>query len=135
MAYSSFLFMYLWNSWKISFISHSGSIDLVNLLYRFLMPNLNKKLVLKYYRWLVYIAVAFFVIQEISHIIIGYRPVFFLPFLEMYYEGSNSSSMAAIEVNSDRSASFFLEPSHFVQYIIPYYCISLSRYLKTKKIF
>lgn len=99
------------------------------------MPNLNKKLVLKYYRWLVYIAVAFFVIQEISHIIIGYRPVFFLPFLEMYYEGSNSSSMAAIEVNSDRSASFFLEPSHFVQYIIPYYCISLSRYLKTKKIF
>lgn len=99
----------------------------------FLMPNLNKKLVLKYYRWLVYIAVAFFVIQEFSHIIIGYRPVFFLPFLEMYYEDSNSSSMAAIEVNSDRSASFFLEPSHFVQYIIPYYCISLSRYLKTKK--
>lgn len=98
-----------------------------------LLPTADKNLVLKYYRLLVYIAVGFFIVQEISFYLFSYRPTLYLSFLEMYYEDSDAVSFSASRAGMERSSSFFLEPSHFVQYIMPYYCILLSKFLETRK--
>lgn len=106
---------------------------LLSMLYLgFLQPNVNKDDVLKYYRILVYVAIAFFIIQEISYHLLNARPTFYLSFFEPYYEDSDIDVFAASRASLDRSSSFFLEPSHFVQYIIPYFCIVLTRYMKDR---
>ena len=109
------------------------ALILSTLYLGLLLPDANKNYVLKYYRYLVYIAVAFFIVQEISYNTTGIRPTLYIPFLEMYYQGSDEMSFALSRAEMDRSSSFFLEPSHFVQYIIPYFCIVLSNYIKEKK--
>lgn len=107
---------------------------ILSLLYlSILVPNVNKKYVLKFYKVLVYIAIGFFLLQEFAHITTGFRPTLYMPFFEMYYEGSDVASFALSRAEMDRSSSFFLEPSHFVQYIIPYYCIILSNFIIEKK--
>lgn len=98
-----------------------------------LLPSVDKGRVLYYYRALVYVAVAFFIVQEMSVALVGYRPTLYIPFLDMYYEGSDAASFAASRAEMERSSSFFLEPSHFVQYIIPYFCIVFSNYVTKRK--
>ncbi len=97
-----------------------------------LLPNIDMKFVMKYYRFLVYISVAFFFVQEISFYSIGVRPTLYLP-LEMYYEGSDMAGFSESRAFMDRSSSFFLEPAHFAQYILPYYCVVVYNTLKNKK--
>lgn len=98
-----------------------------------LLPSVDKGRVLYYYRMLVYVAVSFFIIQELSVALLGYRPTMYIPFLEMYYKGSDAASFAASRAEMERSSSFFLEPSHFAQYILPYFCIILSKYVSSRK--
>ena len=64
---------------------------------------------------------------------IGSRPTLYLP-LEMYYEGSDTTSFSESRSLMDRSSSFFLEPAHFAQYILPYFCIVSYNCLKHKTI-
>lgn len=109
----------------------------VNLLFYtiaflILLPNLDMDLVLKYYKVLVYIAVGFFFCQELSFLITGSRPTLYLP-LEMYYEDSTMGDFAESRATMDRSSSFFLEPAHFAQYILPYYCMLAYGALKNKQ--
>lgn len=98
-----------------------------------LLPNVNCDLVVKYYRLLVYIAIGFFVLQELSFFTTGFRPTFYLNFLESYYDGSNITEFAMSRSEMNRSSSFFLEPSHFVQYIIPYACFVVCQSIQNKK--
>lgn len=98
-----------------------------------LLPNLDMAYVLKYYRFLVYISVGLFFIQEISYHAMGVRPTLYLP-LEMYYDDSTLNEFAESRASMDRSSSFFLEPAHFAQYILPYYCVVVYNTLKNKKI-
>lgn len=107
------------------------SIVLYSVILCFLLPNLNLYYVLRFYKVLVYLSIAFFFIQEISFYSIGSRLTFYLP-LEMYYEGSDVSSFSESRAFLDRSSSFFLEPSHFAQYILPYYCISCYKCINNK---
>ena len=83
-----------------------------------LLPNVDMNYVLKYYKYLVYISVGLFVIQELSYYSIGTRPTLYLP-LEMYYEGFSLGEFTASRAFMERSSSFFLEPAHFAQYILP----------------
>lgn len=106
---------------------------LSTLYLGFLQYNVDKESVLKFYKILVYAAIIFFVIQELSYIFGNYRPTLYLSFLEAYYEDTDVDMFATSRASLDRSSSFFLEPSHFVQYIIPYFCIIVSRYLREKK--
>ena len=98
-----------------------------------LLPSVDKTMVLRYYRILVYLAVSFFVVQELSSFLLGYRPTLYLPFFEMYYEDIDMAEFSSSRTSMARSSSFFLEPSHFAQYILPYYCIVFSRYSNQKK--
>lgn len=99
-----------------------------------LTPATSPQLILRYYRYLVFIAIGYFIFQELSVILIGYRPTFYIPFLEMYYEDMKMTDFSESRMEIDRSSSFFLEPAHFVQYIIPYYCIKVSNCLQGHKI-
>ena len=97
-----------------------------------LLPSVDKTLVLRYYRILVYVAIGFFVIQEVSSLLFGYRPTLYLPFFEMYYSDLDMASFSESRTSMARSSSFFLEPSHFAQYILPYFCVVFSKYCKDK---
>ena len=109
------------------------ALILSSLYLGLILPSADKGYVLRFYRILVYIAVGFFVVQEIFYNLTGFRPTLYLSFLEMYYEGSDEMSLALSRAEMDRSSSFFLKPSHFVQYIIPYFCIVISKYINEKK--
>lgn len=109
----------------------------INLLFYsaafcILIPNLNMEYVMKYYKVLVYIAVAFFFVQEFSGYITGSKPTFYLP-LEMYYEGTDVAGLSESRASMNRSSSFFLEPAHFAQYILPYYCFIVCKCLKYRE--
>lgn len=107
------------------------SLILYSMLFCIVLPNCNKEYVLHYYRILVYIAVGLFFVQELSYYIVGYRPTLYLP-LEMYYEGSDVAYLSESRSLMDRSSSFFLEPAHFAQYILPYYCIIVYKCIKNR---
>lgn len=71
--------------------------------------------------------VCFFFIQEISYYVIGQRisgMFSFLP-INLGLEGSDLAEYYEYVVTSERSASFFSEPSHFAQYILLALCIEL----------
>lgn len=106
---------------------------LYSMAFCVLLPNLNMDSVLKYYKILVYAAVALFIVQEIGFHILGTRPTLYLP-LEMYYDDSTLNEFAESRASMDRSSSFFLEPAHFAQYILPYYCVVVYNTLRNRKI-
>ena len=93
------------------------------LFISFVLPNLNHTLLLKYYRIFVYLALGLYCIQEVTYILLGFRLTLYLPFFEMYYEGTDVSDLVSSRASMERSSSFFLEPAHFLQYIFPYVCI------------
>lgn len=107
------------------------------ITYSIWLLALNKKLdskkVLKYYKYLVYVSIVFFYIQETSYMLFHVRPTFYLSYFENYY-GVPTSEFAYSRATMDRSSSFFLEPAHFVQYIFPYLCIVLCKCLEKKKL-
>ena len=105
-----------------------------SLYFIFLLPNVDYKHLLKFYRLLVYISIGFFFIQELSFYTFGSRPTFYLSFFEMYYEDMTTADLSQSRALGGRSASFFLEPAHFAQYILPYFCISFCKVLKEKKV-
>lgn len=107
---------------------------LTSLNLAILIPNVDGKIVLKYYKYLVYVAIGFFVVQEVSMTFIGYKPTLYLSFLDSYYDGANMAEFAVSRSEMDRSSSFFLEPSHYIQYIIPYVCIVISQCFQNRKI-
>lgn len=106
---------------------------LTSMFIIILLPSLDYRYVLKYYKYLTYIAIIFFLIQEICYHSLGFRPAAFIPFLESYYDGGMSAQIFRVS-SIDRSSSFFLEPAHFVQFVIPYFAIVAVDCLKKRKI-
>lgn len=84
----------------------------------------HKEFLWKYYSMIVWVCVAFFLIQESSFIVFGNRPSGLLPFLPTIYGGDTGSRIDAAAL-MERSSSFFLEPSYFAQFLIPYVTICL----------
>lgn len=97
------------------------------------LPFLDLKYLKKIYGFLVMAACAVFVLQEVSFYTMGKRFCALIPFLELY-NGTSISQYAVVVENSARSCSFFAEPSHFAQYIIPYLGIVLHDLHQKQKI-
>lgn len=77
----------------------------------------------KYYKATVIISGLFFVFQEGLFYTAGYRPSGLLTILPVIY--GNNATMIEQAASSFRSASFFLEPSYFAQFLLPYVVICL----------
>lgn len=94
----------------------------INLLFACLYADWQ--LLWKYYGKVVWICSAFLIIQELFYYAIGSRPSGILPFIPTIYGGDIDSRIAMTAI-ADRSASLFLEPSYFAQFLIPFVIINL----------
>lgn len=89
----------------------------------------------KFYIYLVLAACIFFFLQEFAFYTTGIRIPGIIPFLDNVYSAKlNTSTSDFINklAMSQRSASFFLEPAHFVQFVAPGLVISLFNHNKAK---
>lgn len=85
----------------------------------------EKELLWRYYNNIVWICVAFFLVQEASFHILGTRPSGIVSFIPTVYGDDVSRSVINVIMHNERSSSLFLEPSYFAQFLIPYVAISL----------
>ncbi len=113
-----------------SFIITGGGLLPIDLLIGFLyvflfFENVNFSFFLKAYRLIGIICIAFFAIQEFMYNTTGSRPTGIIPGLTLV--DSQVSTAQYIEVLSTyaRSASFFREPAHFAQFLLPLLCLEL----------
>jgi len=79
---------------------------------------------IKVYEIVVLICICFFFIQEIMYFEFGYRMVGLLPWIPLNVGPSNIEYITRFRYEP-RSATFFLEPAHFAEYIIPLLAIEL----------
>lgn len=108
------------------FVSSYVVILLIGLSFSQILPFLDFELVKRYYKIITYLACAFFIIQTISYYLLGWRPSALLPFLPVSYDYLSMGEFIQAQMYAPRSQSFFLEPSHFVQYILGYFCLILG---------
>ncbi len=92
----------------------------------------EKELLWKYYSIIVWICAVFFLVQEASFVILGIRPSGLLSFLPTVY-GDSYAGIIEETATGGRSSSFFLEPSYFAQFLVPYVAISLFSSLKVER--
>lgn len=91
------------------------------LLYVIIFSNsIEKSLFLRYYKIVVYMAVIFFLFQEIVYYTSGNRISGIIPFLDFsFYQDRNTADMVEFQQNTNRSSSFFMEPAMFAQFLLP----------------
>lgn len=86
------------------------------------------KTFLKVYKWTVSIAIGFFAFQELIYSLTGYRPDGLLRGIPLMANTILGDDVYIDNLQSAyRSSSFFLEPSHFAEYITPLLGIELFR--------
>lgn len=88
------------------------------------IPFLEKRLLMKYYKAVVYFTVFIFALQELSFILLGHRFSGLLPFFTLYNDVP-AAQYATTLINAPRSSSIFVEPSHYAQYLAPFLALSL----------
>lgn len=108
----------------------TGSIQLRLILYSFNLVIaccfVDNKCLYTIYSKVVFISCMFFLVQESMYITSGYRISGLLPFLPTVY--GEDVDLVATQIISERSASFFLEPSYFAQYLFPFIALSLFQF-------
>lgn len=100
-----------------------------------ILPHLKVEIIYRYYKIIVFLACGVFVLQEISYYTMGYRFGALIPFLDLYFGSSASEYMKNVMIYQTRSSSFFVEPSHFAQYLAPFFAIELKKLNEKGKIF
>lgn len=114
-GYGAFLIYLLFVS---SLVTHAFPARV--LLYSFLFVMgchfCNISLLLKYYKRVVFVCIILFVIQEILRLTTGTHIPGIFTFLPVVY-GDSASYIQSVILQSDRSSSFFLEPSYFAQFL------------------
>lgn len=79
---------------------------------------------LQCYKKVAIVCILFFVFQEIMRIFLGIKISGIFSFLPLVY-GDANTYISNVIMESDRSSSFFLEPSYFAQYLYPLVVIEL----------
>lgn len=103
----------------------------IGLIMSFMMAylffeNIKFDYFVKTYRLIAIVCIVFFWLQEFSFQTIGYRPSGVIPFLPMQAPGESVSDVTFNQMYlSERSCSFFSEPAHFVQFLLPLLCVEL----------
>ena len=78
----------------------------------------------RYYSFVAKICIMFFLFQEFVRIITGVNIPGIITFLPTVY-GDSAGYIASNIIGSDRSSSFFLEPSYFAQFLFPLVVLEL----------
>lgn len=85
-------------------------------------------LLFKYYEKIMIVCCAFFFVQLVSSVLLNIHIVGIFSFLPTIYEGI--VDVQDVQSESERFASFFMEPSYFAQYLFPYIVIRLFSFKK-----
>ena len=131
------IFYLLWGYIAITNIfNSSGNLSVTTLIpggitffvfavsYIFLCKGTDYSKYVKYYKIIAFASVVFWAIQEVMYYTIGTRVSGLIPFLNIAGDVKTSSLISAQQVLS-RSSSFFREPAHFIQFLLPILCIDL----------
>lgn len=86
---------------------------------------LDKELTFQYYKKIVFFSITFFFLQHLVYFSTKIVLSGLIPFLPNYYDSTDALHLLSDTDKSIRFASFFIEPSYFAQYIIPYLVIIL----------
>ena len=90
--------------------------------FLFCLRNADIKLFLRCYRIIAFTCIIFFFFQELMYYTIGYR---FSGILTVFpltlggVDGIDASVWEMARMSAERSSSFFSEPAHFVQFLLP----------------
>ena len=95
------------------------------LFYLLLFDKTDVTLLLKYYRIFAIIAIIFFFLQEFTYITIGTRISGIIPGLNLVSEVGDSSDFVESQLYGRRSSSFFSEPAHLAQFLLPLLSVEL----------
>lgn len=111
--------------------SSSSYLDVVSLgtlktilVYGTFFSVIPLALLIKYYKVVVKLSIAFFVIQLIIKFIFNVNFLGVFSFLPLALE-MDAADFFADRSSSDRLSSFFSEPAMFAQYLVPYFCLQL----------
>ncbi len=100
----------------------------------FLLPNwLDYSRFSKIYKYFVYVSCFAIVMQYVGYYLGGVYLEFKLPFLSYSNEAVQDFDFVASRLSTFRPDSIFLEPSHFVYYIIGYIPMTLFKYTRNTK--
>lgn len=129
-----FLYMFLmrfFNCFDFSFSSlFSLNLIVFGLVLGIACKHFDLEYGIKIYKTIVLICCIFFFLQEVMFLISGTRVVGLLSWIPLNTGMSNTDYISLFSIK-DRSASFFLEPAHFAQYISPLLAIELFKNKKT----
>lgn len=125
-----FLYMFLLRFFNCFDFSFSSLFSLNLIVFGFVLGISCKHFDLQYgikiYENIVLICCVFFFLQEVMFQISGTRVVGLLSLIPLNTGMSNSDYISLFSIK-DRSASFFLEPAHFAQYISPLLAVELFK--------
>lgn len=127
------LAVYFFYSMFVNVITETSVVSAIpiSLVMSFMMAylffeNIEYDYLLKAYRVVALICIAFFWLQEFSFQTTGYRPPSLISFLPINTIRDSASEIAYQQMYiNERSSSFFAEPAHFVQFLLPLLCLEL----------
>ena len=123
-----------WTTKSLMSVYHTILIVVQYFIYMSLMKNVDTNLFIKYYKIVAIISIFLFFFQELTYNATGYRTSGIIPFLPFHlYEGDKDGVMNS-QIYGDRSCSFFAEPAHFAQFLLPLVAIILFQNQKKGKI-
>lgn len=99
------------------------------LTFCLIFSVVDMQLLLKYYRWVAIAAIALFFFQEFSYATTGYRIsgiIEWLPF-RLGGESVDAGKFVTMKEEMTRSSSFFSEPAHFAQFLLPLFAIDFFK--------
>ncbi len=94
------------------------------LVYMMFFAAIEYQYLLKAYSVIAYVSIGFFFFQEIVYALSGYHPMGIITSLPIAID-ADMGTFLDTKLYGVRSSSFFSEPAHFVQYILPLLCIEL----------
>lgn len=95
------------------------------LFYVLLFDKTKTQLLLHYYRIIAIVCIGFFFMQEAAFYTTGVRFSGLIPGLSIVSDFGNVSEFVQAQMHGNRSSSFFSEPAHFVQFLLPLLSIEL----------
>ena len=95
------------------------------LLYCLFFDKCDIQLLIRYYRCVATVCICFFFLQEFTYITTGIRIPGLIPGLTVSSEFGDNANLSSMLSIDNRSSSFFSEPAHFAQFLMPLLCVEL----------
>lgn len=125
----------MYGYWSVTtFIPGGVTFFVFAITYLFLCEGFDYEVYKKHYKRIAIVSIALWAIQDIMYFTIGTRISGLIPFLNIAGDVTTQQLIAA-QMVMDRSSSFFREPAHFIQFLLPILCIDLFEEKNRKKMF